>query len=116
MAGSCSLSRRKVKGVRGWDPDTGAEVPVPLRKDPAQALAFSPDGSLLALARGNEIEVWDTGDWRLRRRLAGHTQGVEALAFAADGRLASGGDDRSIRLWDARRGGSCWSCADMPAA
>ena len=40
----------EVNDVRGWDPETGAEVAVPLRKEPAQALAFSPDGSLLALA------------------------------------------------------------------
>ena len=52
MAGSCSLSRPQVNDVRGWDPDTGAEVPVPLRKEPAQALAFSLDGQLVGPRAG----------------------------------------------------------------
>ena len=93
-----------VNDVKAWDPDSGVEVPLPLRGDPAQALAFSRDGSLLALARGTQIEVWDTAEWRLRRRLAAHAQSVDALAFAADGRLASASDDRSIRLWDTAQG------------
>ena len=104
MAGSCSPSRRESKRRARLGPRHWRGGPVPLREEPAQALAFSPDGSLLALARGNEIEVWDTADWRLRRRLAAHAQSVEALAFAPNGRLASGSDDRSIRLWDAAQG------------
>ncbi len=94
----------EVSDVRGWDPETGAEVPLPLRKEPAQALAFSPDGSLLALARDKEIEIWDTAGWRLRRRLSAHARSIDALAFAPNGQLASGSDDRSIRLWDAAQG------------
>lgn len=93
-----------VNGVRAWDAENGTEVSVPLPDEPAQALAFSPDGRLLALARGKEIEVWDAAGWRLLRRLAGHTLNVEALAFAPDGRLASASDDRSIRVWDATTG------------
>jgi serine/threonine protein kinase/WD40 repeat protein len=94
----------EVNGVQAWDVDTAAEVPVPLGEEPANTLAFSPDGSLLALARGQEIEVWDTVDWRLRQRLAAHARSVEALAFAPNGWLASGSDDRSIRVWDATQG------------
>ncbi len=94
----------EMSDVHGWDPETGAEVPVPLRKEPAQALAFSPDGSLLALARDKEIEIWDTAGWRLRRRLAAHARSIDALAFAPNGQLASGSDDRSIRLWEVAQG------------
>src|SRR5262249_44730597 len=75
----------EVNEVRAWDPDTGSELPVPLPKEPSHALAFSPDGSLLAMAREKEIEIWDTNGCRLRRRLAAHGRSVDALAFAPNG-------------------------------
>ncbi len=68
----------------------------------ATALAFSPDGRILATAGGNGlIRLWDpdTGDQRIA--LTGHAGEVLCLAFAPDGRtLASAGEDQVIRLWD----------------
>ncbi|MEO7035960.1 MAG: serine/threonine-protein kinase [Polyangiaceae bacterium] len=69
------------------------------------ALAFSKDGSHLAL--GGELgalAVYDTGRRKVRR-LSGHTGTVLALALAEQGRfLASGGADRTLRFWDTGTG------------
>jgi len=65
------------------------------------SLAFSPDGTLLALALSDET-VW------LRRvpggetvlRLGGHAGKVLSLAFSPDGRyLATGSEDNTLDLW-----------------
>ena len=77
---------------------------------PVSAVAFSPDGSLLATASNDAVvRLWDArtvqrGDAaRPLAELRGHAQPVLALAFSPDGtRLASGSADRSVRLWDTR--------------
>jgi len=69
---------------------------------PVEALAFSPDSSLLA-SGGLEMTVrlWDTRSWSEVAALEGHTDRVYALEFSPDGTmLASGSNDTMIRLWD----------------
>ncbi|OAI46947.1 hypothetical protein AYO44_01860 [Planctomycetaceae bacterium SCGC AG-212-F19] len=95
----------------------------------ATAVAYAPDGKLLATGGGdNQIRLFDTATGKEVRRLAGHQsrtyqpardakgafdvlvgsvgQGsVTTLAFAPDGKtLASGGWDDSIRFWDVATG------------
>jgi WD40 repeat protein len=78
-------------------------VETTLRKAGAgvNALAFSPDGKLLAAGQqDNSIAVWDvqTGS---ARNLTGHLCFVSCVAFSPDGkRLASGSEDWTIKLWD----------------
>src|SRR5262249_19153963 len=74
------------------------------------AIAFSPDGTLLAAADGdNTIVVWDAATGRMRARLPGHKRGITTLTFSPDSlMLASSGVDRTIRLcelstWKERR-------------
>jgi WD40 repeat protein len=67
------------------------------------ALAFSPDGSLLASAsRDKTILVWDVAlPAQPLATLSGHTSWVSTVTFSPDGRnLASSSLDGTIRLWD----------------
>ncbi|MDT3437998.1 TIR domain-containing protein [Pseudofrankia sp. BMG5.37] len=76
------------------------------RADQVNAVAFSPDGQLLASAFGSgTVRIWDAASGELRHRLVGHTGRVRTVAFSPDGRLvASGGEDGIIRVWDTDSG------------
>ena len=66
------------------------------------SLAFSPDGTTLAVGQlGGKITLWNLSTRRIRSTLLGHTGFVASLAFAPDGAtLASSGSDRVGRIWD----------------
>jgi WD40 repeat protein len=67
-----------------------------------RALAYSPDGRLLAGPyEGNQVGLWDADTCRLVGTLTGHQGTVLSVAFSADGRrLVSAGDDSLICVWD----------------
>ncbi|MCA9167980.1 MAG: protein kinase, partial [Planctomycetales bacterium] len=82
--------------------------------DSVRPLAFSPDGSLLALgtSRGTlesvpEPVLWvcDTTTGAVKSRMIGHRDGIFAIAFTPDGRqLLTGARDRTLRRWDVETG------------
>ncbi len=82
---------------------------------PVRALAFSPDGEILATAgQGisggvNNIKLWDITDGTLLRGLAADDVYISSIAFSADGAVlvsasSNSSYERYIRFWDVADG------------
>ena len=73
-------------------------------------IAYSPDGTRLAVSTGIGIWLYDTGTYQEIALLTGHTDLVSSVAFSPDGNtLASGGGSQSmtsLQLWDVTTGQS----------
>ncbi|KAE8443107.1 hypothetical protein EG329_002351 [Mollisiaceae sp. DMI_Dod_QoI] len=67
------------------------------------AIAFSPDGSLLASGSADQmVRLWDIAKGEIRLLLDGHSGRVNSVCFSPDGKqIVSGSDDMTIRVWDA---------------
>src|SRR5205085_616014 len=71
-----------------------------------QAVAFSPDGKLLAAGGGDKkVRVYEVDGGKLKHELKGQNLAINTVAFSPDGKwLASGSGDKSVRVWDAATG------------
>jgi len=78
------------------------------KRDNLSAIAFSPDGKLLAASNSHQIELWQTQNWQQvtwsqQDFFPGNTGLVYALTFTPDSQtLISGGGVR-INLWNLNR-------------
>ena len=70
-------------------------------------IAYSPDGTMLAVAGGNGIWLYDAQTGHELVQFAGHTHTVHNVAFRPDGKTivsAAIGYDQTIRIWDVNTG------------
>src|SRR3989442_1718810 len=85
-----------------------AQTPAPDRlwvasghTDVPYAVAYSPDGNLLASGSlDNTLKLWRMSDGALLRTLVGHANWISAVDFSPDGsKVVSGSYDRTIKVW-----------------
>jgi serine/threonine protein kinase len=92
--------------VNLWDTATGrvrATLPGPL---PATAIAFAPDGQLVAVAGSGSFGLWnpETGESRGILKIGLANYGIVAMAFAPRSQiLAAVSTDSNVLLWDVER-------------
>ena len=79
--------------------------------DRVLALAFNPDGRLLATgsgepSRSGELKLWNPADGSLVRTIPdAHSDTIYSLSFSPDGNhLASSGADRFVKVWEVATG------------
>jgi WD40 repeat protein len=88
--------------LRLWNADTGAEIAQLAIKplDPVVALAFSPDGSTLALGlRSSTVELWNVKD----RKAVGNFQYqgfLHTVAWSPDGKQLAAAGAAKIFVWN----------------
>ena len=78
---------------------------------PLNTVAWSPDGTRLAVGSDDNCVYVLTAEGRLLWRGEGHTGLVWSVAWSPDGRgLASGSWDGTVRLWDPASGAERRRC------
>jgi WD40 repeat protein len=94
--------------TRIWLISDGNAMPElrPRPEEPVRALAFSPDGQLLATATdGKFADLWTVQTGKRFHRLRGHTGGVNSVEFSRDGTLlVTASDDGTARVWNVADG------------
>ncbi|QEL15001.1 protein kinase domain-containing protein [Limnoglobus roseus] len=84
-----------------WPPDRGPGITHAVSHQPLQAVAFAPNGTLLAHGTDNGDIMFRDAAFAEVGRLIGHTARPIGVAFSADGRtLVSASADGTARVWD----------------
>ncbi len=89
-----------------WNVDNGKEIASINPAGNTFALAISPDGNWLGLARSEgQVLLCEASSGKLVHTLKGHNQNIFAIDFSPDShRVASGSRDGSVRIWDTASG------------
>jgi WD40 repeat protein/class 3 adenylate cyclase len=89
------------RGARVWDVGTGkVKLDIPAGF-PAHDVAFNPDGTLLALALVEEVEIWDVRTESVRLDVLGLGSNVWDVEWSPDGRrLLTGAGDGFARVFE----------------
>ena len=77
------------------------------KKDRIEDIAYSPDGTILAVAAGNGIWLYDAQTGHQLAQCAGHIDKVLNIAFRPDGKTLASvgiGHDQTVRIWDVHTG------------
>lgn len=111
------LSAEEVELFRRWilegaQDDTPAEVddlegnyPTYTVPPVVSAIAYSPDGTTLAVSGVREVLLYDTTNFELKARLVGKARRIQSLTYTTDGKIlgVAGGSAAQfgeVQLWD----------------
>jgi WD40 repeat protein len=89
--------------IHVWELRSGKEYQwAPGRDVAVEAIAFSPDGKMLATGDSRKlVQLWEVETGSKRRVFSGHEKPVRFLSFSSDGKtLLSASDDMTAMLWD----------------
>jgi WD40 repeat protein len=105
LGGILSASLSVILLATSWYVSGGPDAILRDQDGPVYAIAFSPDGQLLASGGlDGVVRVWNLATLREQLRFPGHTGFVESVVFSPDGKTLvstdTGDHDRSVRLWD----------------
>jgi WD40 repeat protein len=106
LASSCFkyVGNTAQRHVRLWSLPDGKPVgQIATEADSITALAFSPDGTLLAVARYSTVRLWDL-QTRLCRFALQHRIDANEVAFRPDGKVLASAGARSVFIWELAHG------------
>jgi WD40 repeat protein len=103
--GETAISGDDAGTVRRWSIKTGKSERIhEQRNSRVSALAVTPDGKQLAVARGSPVLILDPATGKELARFPEVRSGVLCLAFHPDGKLLAGaGLDGTVHLWNVEK-------------